>query len=69
MRSRLKFYPALRSEFSDIEELAGVINRSRRYCQYILSGVKDFTHREKVLILEYIGAPIEKIDFYFRRTL
>lgn len=66
MKCRLTFYPRLRSEFTDIQELADVINRSRRYVQFRLSGKATFTHREKALILEYLGIETSEINTVFK---
>lgn len=54
MKSRLNFYPVLRREFENMQELADVINKSRRYVQNRLNGNAAFTNNEKRLIAEYL---------------
>lgn len=60
MKNRLNFYPFLRREFSDLQEVADVLNRSRRYVQDRFNGKKDFTKRERVLIVNYLRTNTEE---------
>lgn len=61
MRNNLTFYPVIRRGFTNIAELAEVINRSRRYCEYRLNGSKVFTQREKNKIAEYLGVTVSEV--------
>lgn len=45
----------LRDRFETVEDLARVINRSRRYTIDRLNFKKPFTDREKQLILKFLG--------------
>lgn len=59
-------YSRVRRAFGSMEELGDVINRSRTYVAVrMISGDLDFTHREKLRVLEYLGEPIEKLRNYF----
>ena len=69
MKSRLTFYPFLRREFADLEELSTVINRSVRYAQDRINGKREFTSREKNLIADYLKATEEQRQLLFIREV
>lgn len=60
--------PALRREFKNIAEISEVINRGPNYIIDRLNGKKQFTDREKRMLLIYLHEdwrdPIT-INFYF----
>ena len=55
MKSRLTYYPIVRREFENMQELADVINKSVSYCKERLNGKKTFTMNDKRLIANYLG--------------
>lgn len=54
MKSRLTYYPIIRREFENMEELARVINKSVSYCKLRLNGKEAFTMNDKRLIANYL---------------
>ena len=58
-------YPRLRRSFANANEIANVINRSRTYAALRMAGKGEFTHHEKIMVLEYLGEPRERIRDYF----
>lgn len=58
-------YPLLRREFANMQELADVLNKSRSYVNLRMCGVKEFTHRDKLHILAYLGEPETRINELF----
>lgn len=58
-------YPRLRRRFQNAEEIAGVINRSASYVNKKCAGHGQFTRREELLLLAYLGEPPERAMDYF----
>ena len=61
-------YAALRREFRTISEISEVINRGPNYIIDRLKGKRDFTARDKRLLLRHLGqdpTDPEAIAFYF----
>lgn len=69
MRTRLNFYPFLRRQFTDMEEVANVLNRSRRYVQNIFNGKKEFTKKERDLIVNYLKPTEEELKYLFTKEI
>ncbi len=61
MKSRLLFYPLIRREFADMQELSEVINKSLSYCKARMSGKKEFTHKDKALIANYLSVDVSEV--------
>lgn len=61
-------HAALRREFKNVAEISEVINRGPNYILDRLNGKRDFTEREKRILLRHLGADPEDQqtkDFYF----
>ena len=59
-------YPKIRRAFGTLEEIGAVINRSRTYVSTrMVSGRADFTHREKLLLVGYLGKTADDVPVYF----
>lgn len=63
--SRTARLTLIRRAFGSIQELADLINRSHSYCHKILTGRGQFTRREQLIILAYLGEPPERAREYF----
>lgn len=64
---RYSTYSLLRREYTNSDEMADTINRSRSYVASRLSGQAYFTARDKKLLLEHINVEVtaENIEKYF----
>lgn len=69
IRSKFGFYPNVRKEFANTMELAEIINRSFDYVNLRLSGKSEFTHREKKIIVEYLGKHDSDIEEVFKKEV
>lgn len=67
MKSRLSFYPVLRREFENSQEICDVINKSPSYVLTRLNGKNDFSHRDKVLIVKYLGKDESQLEEICRK--
>lgn len=69
MRSHYHYYPNVRRNFQNAGEIADIINRSVAYVGARLTGKKEFTARDKRMILEYMGKPVTEMDNFFIREV
>lgn len=69
IRSHFGYYPNVRKEFSNSNELAEIINRSAYYVNRILTGRNEFTHREKKMIISYLGKNDSDIEEVFKKEV
>lgn len=58
-------YPKLRRAYSSAEEMGETIFKSSQYIYQRMNGKREFTHREKVALLEHIGKTAEDIPEFF----
>lgn len=59
-------YPKVRRAFGTLEEIGDVINRSRTYVAVrMIAGDVDFTRKEKLMIVDYLGKKAEDVPQYF----
>lgn len=59
-------YPKVRREFGTLEEIGDVINRSRTYVAVrMVIGNEDFTRKEKLMIVSYLGKTADRVEEYF----
>lgn len=61
-------HAALRRQFKNVEEISEVINRGHNYIIDRLAGKREFTARDKRMLLRYLNEDPEDqdaIDFYF----
>ena len=69
MKSRIySGHAALRRQFKTIAEISEVINRGHNYILDRLNGKKEFTSRDKLMLLSHLGEDPEDltaIDYYF----
>ncbi len=55
IKSRLNFFPNIRSDYNTAQEVGDVINKSRDYVLKRLNGKFDFTYREKCMLAREVG--------------
>lgn len=59
-------YPKVRRAFGSLQEIGDVINRSRTYVAVrMISGGPDFTRKEKLMIVSYLGKTADQVDDFF----
>lgn len=59
-------YPKVRRAFGTLEEIGEVINRSRTYVAVrMIAGDVDFTRKEKLMIVDYLGKTADQVEEYF----
>lgn len=59
-------YPKVRRAFGYLQEIGDVINRSRTYVAVrMIGGDVDFTRKEKLLIVDYLGKTADQVEEYF----
>ena len=59
--TRLPGYNTIREKFRTVDEVAAVINRTRRYTQDRITMKKEFTDREKKMIADYLGMSEDEV--------
>lgn len=59
--TKLPGFNVIRERFRTVDEVAEVINRSRRYTQDRITMKKDFTARDRKLIAKHLGMSEEEI--------
>lgn len=69
IRSRMAFYPNLRKDFSNMTEIAELINRSVCYVRTRMNGQNDFTYREMCMIANASGVSTEDARDYCRKEV
>lgn len=59
--TRLPGLNVIRENFATVDDVAAVINRTRRYTQDRITMKKEFTAREKKMIADYLDMSEEEI--------
>lgn len=67
MRNKNSFYPRLRRDFKNCQEIADVINRNVSYVWVRMSGKEDFTYKEKKMICAHLDENVEAIPEIFAK--
>ena len=67
MRSKLHFYPQLRKDFENVEEICAVINKGRTYVLTRLNGEKEFTYNDMRLMTIYLGEDVKNARVVCRK--